>query len=429
MTPSPPPQEPDLTAQAREVVISVRQGVTREPRTAINKLVDVHGTAAVRLLRAQANAAVHRDSAWHLARPIYAELAARDRSSRRLLRRADWVCRHADAFDRLFAAHRHQRRVLQRVAKTFPEAVSVEREIGPGGLNTTASYKHRLLDPHGAIRAILFEKVYIGRTPAGFRRVRALHDHTGWSPAFAPAYHGAVRAGPFVSTLHDAIDGSPPPADSWPSVREALLEELCRHPYRPRDSARFAVVAQVRNIVGQLTGFGKVAGTAWRWPLRGADELPAFVTGRQLRSRLSPHLDADQLDRLDAAFKPIKRRLAAQPQFIMHGDLHRTQAHYDTRRSRYVLIDWDRWSLEPLGAGWLPGPDSLTGADTSDGSADWTDGPAIPAALSDLAERQGVAPADAMLAAAMWALRQASTRGDSHNARHYTRLALQLVAE
>jgi hypothetical protein len=71
----------------------------------------------------------------------------------------------------------------------------------------------------------------------------------------------------------------------------------------------------------------------------------------------------------------------------------------------------------------------LTGADTSDGSADWTDGPAIPAALSDLAERQGVAPADAMLAAAMWALRQASTRGDSHNARHYTRLALQLVAE
>jgi hypothetical protein len=65
----------------------------------------------------------------------------------------------------------------------------------------------------------------------------------------------------------------------------------------------------------------------------------------------------------------------------------------------------------------------LTDVETSIGA----DGPVIPPRLSELADRHSIAPEDAMLAATMWALRQASISGDTRKAQHYTGWALQLV--
>ena len=93
----------EIEAAIDRIVAGLRTGASEAARKDLRGLLRDHGAAGVRRARARANGLVMNEGAWLLAHPIYKELAPSDPKSRPLRRRAKWVCRHSDAFERVFA--------------------------------------------------------------------------------------------------------------------------------------------------------------------------------------------------------------------------------------------------------------------------------------------------------------------------------------
>lgn len=345
-------QRPGVQRAVEAAVHAAENGSVQEARHVVRNTLDVHGEAAVLPLHRGAVRLAFGARRWHEGIAILQELAPAHPRSKRMLRRARWCAAQAEPFQRYFATPGHTDRILAAVSGRYPAAVSVRSDPVAQGANSMANYRHRLFDETGHLTGQIFEKVYIGTHPTNLRRVRALHERLGPAPRRTPEFYGEVRIGPFVSSLHRFVAGGPPKPAEWPQVQRSLVLDLWMQQSPPPSGRVPAVAATAKLLSHQVLGVGTLANTTWHWPARRAADGVAMLAQWSPLHHLRPHLPPDTIAELAAAYPEIDRRLRRMPRFVMHQDMHRNQAIYDPETKQYLLIDWDRWSLEPVGAGW-----------------------------------------------------------------------------
>lgn len=251
----------------------------------------------------------------------------------RFAKQQDWMARRA-ALQHDFHAQFEARSSFGRLAEVLgmrlrrPVTAIATTRLRPG-LVAMAVYRHAVTLEGEAAPAVLVEKVF------GDRRTDAVKVAQkdllfGAMPAArlrAPRYHGLHREGRFTSVLLDMAEGDPLPLERWdPVVRELLYHFWCEAP--PTSLARGLTLARP-----MLETLRAIAGG------REAATLHAALGGMDAAALLAGSLPA------------LERLVAAMPVFVLHDDLHAGNILVDAEGVPR-LIDWDRWWLAPIGAGW-----------------------------------------------------------------------------
>lgn len=195
-----------------------------------------------------------------------------------------------------------------------------------------AIYRHRIDFADGDAPVTLIEKV-LSNEARDMRRAR--HEQllfTSMPPdqLLAPPYYGLLAEGDFVSCFQGFFPGEPLALDLWIPTQEALLYQYWTMLPSPRLSSGPYLAVNYIDRVRQVI----------------AKDVPKHVR-RALRA---VSLDEAALT-LARRFGAIEATIAAMPVFIFHDDLHCGNILVDGAGGM-AIIDWDNWSLAPLGTGW-----------------------------------------------------------------------------
>jgi hypothetical protein len=312
--------------------------------------------------------------------------------------RRDWLAKRV-AVQEQFLAHFEGETSLARLGQVLgPRLGGQVRGIKTTrmrpGMVAMALYRHEVTLEGRSSPVVVVEKTFRDRK-ADIEKL-TLQDllFTTVPPQrlFAPAYYGMLRGGSFGSSFHAMVPGESLPPSRWERTWRELMYYYWSEAPHPRLAAGKKLMRQVMSDLRHVAAGG----------LRPA-----------MRAHLSDRLRGDGAASAAAArMAAIEAAVAPLPLFVLHDDLHAGNILVDEQGSLSV-IDWDRWWLAPIGAGW---PVPFTPEDGEAMSLDritWAR--PLPA---------GVGTSQMMLAAALWAWQLATRHEHPKDAARYLERAL-----
>ncbi len=274
--------------------------------------------------------------AGHLA---YEVLVAAGHSA--FMRQQEWMARRASLQQEFHALFEEKSPVARLAAVLEKRLDRPVRHIATArmrpGLVAMALYRHEVTLAGRSQPVVLVEKVFTDRRTDQVKAAQQdlLFRAMPAARLLAPAYHGLLREGRFTSSFWAMVEGEALPVSRWDVVVRELL-------YR---------------YWNEVPASGLKHGMRLARPM--LDALRA-IAGGEMPAVLAAHLpDAAAVPaRVAARLPALEALVAAMPVFVLHDDLHAGNILVDAQGVPTV-IDWDRWWLAPIGAGWpLNTPDA-----------------------------------------------------------------------
>lgn len=190
----------------------------------------------------------------------------------------------------------------------------------PGGLISLANLKHHVLVGSRRKPMCIHEKIYSYRDRRKGIRETELHSMFSASDLLSPSYFGHFDQGNLLSVFYESVEGIHPDRKEFLLMRPHILGKLWLSTSISSgcESGKETQAKALRDVAVRLAE---------------APEDECRTTGEFLFRNMT---------RLSVELK----RLAC---FVMHGDLNRGNIlHGD---NVLWLIDWDKWSVLPVGSG------------------------------------------------------------------------------
>ncbi len=251
--------------------------------------------------------------------------------------RRDWLAKRV-AVQKKFLAHFEGETSMARLGRVLGprlggQVIGIQTTRMRPGMVAMALYRHEVTLEGRSRPVVLVEKTF-GERRTEIEKLE-LQDllFTTVPPQrlFAPAYYGMVRNGPFGSSFHAMIPGETLPLSRWERTWRELMYYYWSEPPHPRLATGKYLMHQIMGDLRYVASGG----------LRPA-----------VRAHLGDRLRADGAASAAAArMAAIEAALAPLPLFVLHDDLHAGNILVDEQGTPSV-IDWDRWWLAPIGAGW-----------------------------------------------------------------------------
>ena len=203
----------------------------------------------------------------------------------------------------------------------------VESREVRGGMVALGVYKHTLRgkagdDAVGDVPSIL-EKVIGGGELRSVYRENVLQRHHDAQDLLAPRIEGIVEYRDLRGVLYEYVDGTFMSIQRWPACKLSVYRRLSA--IQPSED-----LVQERSILW-MREFGRIRSEGfWRYLESNLDETLVRVLEKIIRS--------------------IEGTTSRWPRMICHRDLHRGHVLMD-KGGRLYCIDWDKWSVEPVGIG------------------------------------------------------------------------------
>lgn len=200
------------------------------------------------------------------------------------------------------------------------------------GVVCAAAFRHQVAD-HNQTAISVFEKVEVRKRKRSIQQQLMLFQSINVEKLLAPQYYGKVKHGSFISLFYQCIDGEHPAEAEMAGYRVELLQHFwsLKVPRALRDA-------------GKKQAF-----------------LPQAFSAKRLQSHINKATSPAQSDALHWLLAQRKKLIACYrrlPAVVMHEDISSSNVLID-KDKRLWLLDWDKWSLNRVGAGLKLQPSQL----------------------------------------------------------------------
>jgi hypothetical protein len=249
-----------------------------------------------------------------------------------LIRKLRWRQQRREEFRIQYGAVVHQTRILDFFRARGWDVSQVDTKPARVGYVSAAAFVHTF-SPSSRYAFSVHEKVFESTDQGKIDReaflFKVLHPYT----LRAPAFFGVQAVGDFLSVYYQHIEGHELPAAEW-GENEV---ELIHHYWAIEPPMDIAVWNGSKRLLAQEI-------------LEKYAQLPVYRASCELAGEAQFHAIAKTIENNKSVIATTIRRM---PTFVFHRDLHAGNT-IRTKDGQVVVVDWEQWSLEPLGFGWLP---------------------------------------------------------------------------
>jgi len=268
---------------------------------------------------------------WADAISLYEELSRTGRNFGWLVERLKWRQSREAEYRRDFGNEAHRRHVEDH----FREVQSLDVEgidSAPAkvGFISVGAFVHTLNIRDGrALR--VYEKIFALPDAAKVAHESQLFTHYPAEVLNAPAFFGTRTSGEFISAYYAFIDAVPIMASENDTLQRQLIQRFWA--LSPVDEI-FAPEDSLYPVVLEL--------------IDKLETISIFRDAGQDAARIQKHLELVRDSK-----ELIASTIARMPKFPFHRDLHADNILRD-KSGKVFVIDWEKWSFEPIGFGWAP---------------------------------------------------------------------------
>ncbi|MCH8536819.1 MAG: phosphotransferase [Alkalimonas sp.] len=192
------------------------------------------------------------------------------------------------------------------------------------GVVCAGAFRHQVIDRNQAISTV-FEKVESRKRKRSIQQQLTLFQHFTAKQLLAPEYFGSISHGHFISLIYQCIDGTHPSDEDMSGCVHRLVQHFWGVP-----------VPKTLQASAKKQEF-----------------LSKFFSVEKLRRYLDKAEDNTQreaLQWLQDQRKGLVHCYRRLPAVVMHDDISSGNILIDPHDGLW-LVDWDKWSLNRVGAG------------------------------------------------------------------------------
>ncbi|HTT99485.1 MAG TPA: phosphotransferase [Rhizomicrobium sp.] len=263
---------------------------------------------------------------WAEAIAFYESHSRTGRNFEWLVERLKWRQSHASEYRLKFGNDAHKNRIAAHFHEARGLTVDVV-DIAPAkvGFIGVAAFVHTLRTADGRTMKI-YEKVFGLPDAEKVRHEASLFSLYAAEVLKAPEFFGTQTSGQFISAYYRFIDATALPPGEWNRLQKDFIQDLwALEPAVPISQPQTSIYPTILEVLDDLDS--------------------AFDAGP----------DADRMRERAAVIRQNRALIAStieqMPKFPFHRDLHADNILCD-RQGQVFVIDWEKWSFEPLGFGW-----------------------------------------------------------------------------
>lgn len=276
-----------------------------------------------------------RNSQWKEAFALYRIITLTgQRDFEWISRKLAWRIEYEAQFRKNYGNADHGTRIRQyfreKLRVGIDDVQSSKSVVGYVGM---ATYCHQLSLENADDNLLIYEKVFEGIDRDKVEREAILFETIPSQKLHAPAYYGFQEVGPFISLYSEYVAGTEISEDRWGKLEADLMYKYWAVQPSPELASNGKIVKQfVLDVIANYKKQGD----------------PGEI-GKHLKYATYE----ETTRRIDSQLTAIYTKIQRTPLFVFHRDFHRGNVLLENGASPKVF-DWEQWSLEPIGVGWLP---------------------------------------------------------------------------